>query len=383
MALHSRHVHRRSSFDPWVTRGEDIDYVINVRMHGGDVFIDDEWKALHLPPEPVSEALRFRQDVYRFVYEHRKIEFAKSQVDLRQVTPKSMAPYPGRLHRLVGGLARVRDRAAAGDRASREERATSKRRLHAVRDAERLRARELPELLRVPAPLADHDGAPLGRRRALQRCSPASAGWTVPPSPAASRWCRRRVGSPWASGSLAAAIGFVSGVLSGRVRHRRRHRHDARDPAAARRPRAGRRGHSAAGHHPECDDRRALVSPERPCRRARRADTRARPARLTAVAGAILATRSAARSVLVGTAALILYVAVDTILQVLQERRRQAGAGAAATGCGGRLGRTADAESLRPLRRHWLSRRSWGSVRSPGSTRASSAWAAGSCSCRC
>ena len=82
-------------FDPWVMRGEDMDYVINARMHGGDVFIDDEWKVMHQPPEPVSEALRFRQDVYRFVYEHRKIEFAKSQVDLRQVTPKSMAPYPG------------------------------------------------------------------------------------------------------------------------------------------------------------------------------------------------------------------------------------------------------------------------------------------------
>lgn len=94
MALHSD-MFSAVSFDPWVTRGEDIDYVINVRMHGGDVFIDDEWNALHLPPEPVSEALRFRQDVYRFVYEHRKIEFAKSQVDLRPVTPKSMAPYPG------------------------------------------------------------------------------------------------------------------------------------------------------------------------------------------------------------------------------------------------------------------------------------------------
>lgn len=82
-------------FDPWVTRGEDIDYVINVRMHGGDVFIDDEWKIMHLPPEPISEALKFQQDVYRFVYEQRKIEFAKSQVDLRQITPKSMAPYPG------------------------------------------------------------------------------------------------------------------------------------------------------------------------------------------------------------------------------------------------------------------------------------------------
>ena len=94
MALHCD-MFNSVGFDPWVTRGEDIDYVINVRMHGGDVFIDDEWKVLHLPPEPVSEALRFRQDVYRFVYEHRKIEFAKSQVDLRQVTPKSMAPYPG------------------------------------------------------------------------------------------------------------------------------------------------------------------------------------------------------------------------------------------------------------------------------------------------
>ncbi len=94
LALH-RDMFCAVSFDPWVTRGEDIDYVINVRMHGGDVFIDDEWRILHIPPAVVSEALRFRQDVYRFVYEHRKIEFAKSQVDLRQVTPKSMAPYPG------------------------------------------------------------------------------------------------------------------------------------------------------------------------------------------------------------------------------------------------------------------------------------------------
>lgn len=94
MALH-KDMFCAVSFDPWVVRGEDMDYVINVRMHGGDVFIDDEWKACHLPPEPTSEAMRFRQDVYRFVYEHRKIEFAKSQVDLRQVTPKSMSPYPG------------------------------------------------------------------------------------------------------------------------------------------------------------------------------------------------------------------------------------------------------------------------------------------------
>lgn len=94
MSIH-RDMFTAVSFDPWVTRGEDMDYVINVRMHGGDVFIDDQWNLVHLPPDIVSEATRFRQDVYRFVYEHRKIEFAKSQVDLRQVTPKSMSPYPG------------------------------------------------------------------------------------------------------------------------------------------------------------------------------------------------------------------------------------------------------------------------------------------------
>lgn len=94
LALH-RDMYCNVSFDPWVMRGEDIDYVINARMHGADVFIDDTWSVVHKPPAPTSEALRFRQDVYRFVYEHRKIEFAKSQVDLRQVTPKSMMPYPG------------------------------------------------------------------------------------------------------------------------------------------------------------------------------------------------------------------------------------------------------------------------------------------------
>jgi len=133
LALH-KDMYSSVSFDPWVTRGEDIDYVINVRMHGGDVFIDDQWKALHLPPEPVSEALRFRQDVYRFVYEHRKIEFAKSQVDLRQVTPKAMAPYPGEfIDSSVGWRAFVTGmlRAVARPEKSLYLRAA----LHAVRDA--------------------------------------------------------------------------------------------------------------------------------------------------------------------------------------------------------------------------------------------------------
>lgn len=94
LALHS-HMFSAVSFDPWVMRGEDMDYVINARMHGGDVFLDGEWSVVHKPPKADSEALQFRQDVYRFIYEHRKLEFAKSQVDLRQVSIESLMPYPG------------------------------------------------------------------------------------------------------------------------------------------------------------------------------------------------------------------------------------------------------------------------------------------------
>ena len=94
LALH-RDMYCNVSFDPWVLRGEDVDYVLNARMHGADVFMDNEWKIVHRPPEPPSEALQFRQDVYRFIYEHRKLEFARSQIDLRRVTPGSLRPYPG------------------------------------------------------------------------------------------------------------------------------------------------------------------------------------------------------------------------------------------------------------------------------------------------
>jgi hypothetical protein len=94
LALH-RDMYCNVSFDPWVVRGEDVDYVINVMMHGGHAYLDGEWSIVHRPPAGSSEALGFRQDVYRFIYEHRKLEFSKSQVDLRPVTPQMLSPYPG------------------------------------------------------------------------------------------------------------------------------------------------------------------------------------------------------------------------------------------------------------------------------------------------
>jgi hypothetical protein len=94
MAIH-REAYRRISFDPWIPRGEDLDYLLNVRMYGGSVWFDNKWSVQHLPPVERNEAQRFKQDIYRWIYEHRKLEFSKTQIDLLQIQPHSLDPYPG------------------------------------------------------------------------------------------------------------------------------------------------------------------------------------------------------------------------------------------------------------------------------------------------
>lgn len=94
LALH-REAFRRLSFDPWIARGEDLDYMLNLRMYGSDIWFDNQWMLRHLPPRTRSEGLRFRQDIYRWLYEYRKMEYSRTQIDLHQVKPASLEPYPG------------------------------------------------------------------------------------------------------------------------------------------------------------------------------------------------------------------------------------------------------------------------------------------------
>lgn len=68
MALHAR-AFTRVAFDPFITRGEDLDYLFNMRMFGYDVWFDNEWTVRHLPPESEKRSPRFMQDVYRWYYE--------------------------------------------------------------------------------------------------------------------------------------------------------------------------------------------------------------------------------------------------------------------------------------------------------------------------
>ena len=106
LALH-KEAYKRLSFDPWITRGEDLDYMLNLRMYGSDIWFDNKWYMRHLPPATKSEGLRFRQDIYRWLYEYRKMEYSRTQIDLMKITPDSLEPYPGSFLR-PGIMRRIR-----------------------------------------------------------------------------------------------------------------------------------------------------------------------------------------------------------------------------------------------------------------------------------
>ena len=95
LAIHAE-AYSRAPFDPWITRGEDLDYLFDLRLVGLDLWFDGSWYARHLPPETPDEPNRFLQDVYRWLYERAKLAFCANRPGLRKVTPDSLMPYPGR-----------------------------------------------------------------------------------------------------------------------------------------------------------------------------------------------------------------------------------------------------------------------------------------------
>lgn len=95
MVIH-KNLFKTVPFDPSVTRGEDIDFLINSKMFGFDFFLDNKLNIKHLPPKknhPIWK--RFREDIYRFLYEQSKI---RSQVEVNNMTmveARDFDPYPG------------------------------------------------------------------------------------------------------------------------------------------------------------------------------------------------------------------------------------------------------------------------------------------------
>jgi hypothetical protein len=64
-------------------------------MYGGDLWFDNIWFLRHLPPQTPHEGNRFRQDIFRWLYEYSKLEYSHSLIDLQKITAKSLEPYPG------------------------------------------------------------------------------------------------------------------------------------------------------------------------------------------------------------------------------------------------------------------------------------------------
>ena len=95
MILH-RDLFQSVPFDPQITRGEDIDYLINSRMFGFSFFLDNTLSIKHLPvPKKHPQWKRIREDIVRFVYERAKISSQYKTGNMVMVTPEDFDPYPG------------------------------------------------------------------------------------------------------------------------------------------------------------------------------------------------------------------------------------------------------------------------------------------------
>lgn len=83
-------------FDPEVTRGEDIDFLINAKMFGFHFFLDNQLSIKHLPPSKAYPIwTQLREDIHRFIYERAKLEHQKPIAGMTMVYPEDFDPYPG------------------------------------------------------------------------------------------------------------------------------------------------------------------------------------------------------------------------------------------------------------------------------------------------
>lgn len=94
IALHAR-AYTSVPFDPFITRGEDLDYLFNLRGCGLDVWFDNEWVLRSQPPIFTNETNVFLQDVHRWYYDSYKLESFNARPNMRAVTAASLVPYPG------------------------------------------------------------------------------------------------------------------------------------------------------------------------------------------------------------------------------------------------------------------------------------------------
>lgn len=87
MVINSK-LFRKVPFDPYNTRGEDTDYMINAKHFGHLFLMDKQLTIKHLPPKKIKPYWsKIRQDIYRFVYLREKMRYLNISI-------KDVSPYP-------------------------------------------------------------------------------------------------------------------------------------------------------------------------------------------------------------------------------------------------------------------------------------------------
>ncbi len=78
-------------FDPKITRGEDIDFLLNLRVNGIRFYLNRELAIKHLPPgSSQADWKKLREDAVRFLYDRKKVR------DHGELSLQDLQPYPGR-----------------------------------------------------------------------------------------------------------------------------------------------------------------------------------------------------------------------------------------------------------------------------------------------
>ncbi|UCH12373.1 MAG: hypothetical protein JSW18_06045 [Candidatus Omnitrophota bacterium] len=110
MVMH-RKMFMNVAYDLGITRGENMDYLINAKMHDLHFYFDKELYIIHMPPEKWDKKIkaflrtgafsmtnyyRLEQDMLRFIYEREKIrECNDHHPELKKVSIDELKPYPG------------------------------------------------------------------------------------------------------------------------------------------------------------------------------------------------------------------------------------------------------------------------------------------------
>jgi hypothetical protein len=97
-----KEMYQNIPFDPYITRGEDIDYLMNALAMGYNWFLDKELHIIHLPltnlssnPEKRAYSVLY-QDTIRFLYQKEKIELLSNLFN-GKVSVDDLGIYPGEI----------------------------------------------------------------------------------------------------------------------------------------------------------------------------------------------------------------------------------------------------------------------------------------------